>query len=167
MDVHNTIGGSLQISTEVIAKIARLAALEVDGVADVATGTSQNVRSLLGRTGLQKPVTVVMEDGIATVTVHLTVVYGSKVMPLCEKVQENVKQTIQNMTGITVSRVSLVALRLALAEMLYGDEQKPGVAINEAVELVKKYGAEDDYQFVNGLLGAVARERGETPEPQC
>ena len=106
MDVHNTIGGSLQISTEVIAKIARLAALEVDGVADVATGTSQNVRSLLGRTGLQKPVTVVMEDGIATVTVHLTVVYGSKVMPLCEKVQENVKQTIQNMTGITVSRVS-------------------------------------------------------------
>ena len=61
MDVHNTIGGSLQISTEVIAKIARLAALEVDGVSDVATGTSQNVRSLLGRTGLQKPVTVVME----------------------------------------------------------------------------------------------------------
>ena len=36
-----------------------------------------------------------------------------------------------------VPRVSLVALRLALAEMLYGKEQKPGVAINEAVELVK------------------------------
>ena len=64
-------------------------------------------------------------------------------------------------------RVSLVALRLALAEMLYGEEQKPGVAINEAVELVKKYGADDDYQFVNGLLGAVARERGEAPESQC
>ena len=110
MDVHNTIGGSLQISTEVIAKIARLAALEVDGVADVAT--RQNVRSLLGRTGLQKPVTVVMEDGIATVTVHLTVVYGSKVMPLCEKVQENVKQTIQNMTGITVSRVDVLVVGL-------------------------------------------------------
>lgn len=82
------------------------------GVADVATGTSQNVRSLLGRTGLQKPVTVVMEDGIATVTVHLTVVYGSKVMPLCEKVQENVKQTIQNMTGITVSRVDVLVVGL-------------------------------------------------------
>ena len=63
--------------------------------------------------------------------------------------------------------MSLVALRLALAEMLYGEEQKAGVAINEAVELVKKYGAEDDYQFVNGLLGAVARERGETDEPKC
>ena len=110
MDVHNTIGGSLQISTEVIAKIARLAALEVDGV------SSQNVRSLLGRTGLQKPVTVVMEDGIATVTVHITVVYGSKVMPLCEKVQENVKQAIQNMTGITVARVDVLVVGLTDAD---------------------------------------------------
>ena len=66
-----------------------------------------------------------------------------------------------------VPRVALVALRLALAEMLYGEEQKPGVAINEAVELVKKYGAESDHQFVNGLLGTVAREREEGAEAQC
>ena len=66
-----------------------------------------------------------------------------------------------------VPRVSLVALRLALAEMLYGKEQKPGVAINEAVELVKKYGADTDYQFVNGLLCAVAREQDAEPEASC
>ena len=58
MDVQNTIGGSLQISTDVLAKIARLAALEVGGVAEVTTGNSQNVRRLLGRTGLHKPVSV-------------------------------------------------------------------------------------------------------------
>ncbi len=69
-----------------------------------------------------------------------------------------------------VPRASLTALRIALAELLYGEEQKPGVAINEAVELAKKYGAETDYQFVNGLLGTVARERGQAaPEtgPSC
>ena len=76
MDVQKTIGGSLQISTEVLAKIARLAALEIDGVAEVTTG-------------------------------------GSKIMPLCEKVQENVKQTIQNMTGITVARVDVLVVGLA------------------------------------------------------
>ena len=113
MDVQKTIGGSLQISTEVLAKIARLAALEIDGVAEVTTGGSQNVRGLLGRTGLQKPVNVVLEDGIATVTVHLAAVYGSKIMPLCEKVQENVKQTIQNMTGISVARVDVLVVGLA------------------------------------------------------
>ncbi len=114
MDVRNTIGGSLQISTEVLAKIARLAALEVDGVAEVTAGDPQkNVRGLLSRTGLQKPVEVVMEDGIATVTVHLTARYGTKIMPLCEKVQENVKQAIQNMSGITVARVDVQVVGLA------------------------------------------------------
>ena len=38
MDVRNSIDGSLQISNEVVAKIAKLAALEIDGVADVSSG---------------------------------------------------------------------------------------------------------------------------------
>ena len=66
-----------------------------------------------------------------------------------------------------IPRVSITILRLAIAEMLYGEEHKPSVAINEAVELVKKYGAESDHQFVNGLLGTVAREREESAEAQC
>ena len=70
---------------------------------------------------------------------------------------------LKGWTLARVPRVCLVALRLALAESLYGEEKKTAVAINEAVELVKKYGAESDYQFVNGLLGTVAREQGETP----
>ena len=70
-----------------------------------------------------------------------------------------------NWTMERLPRVSLTVLRLALAEMLYGDERKPGVVINEAVELTKKYGADEDYQFVNGLLGAVAREQGLDTEP--
>lgn len=57
-------------------------------------------------------------------------------------------------------RVSLCALRLALSEMLYGEEKLPSVAINEAVELTKKYGGSEDHQFVNGVLGAIARELG-------
>lgn len=113
MDVRNTIGGSLQISTEVLAKIARLAALEIDGVAEVSAGSNQSVRGILGKTSLQKPVTVEMEDGIATVSVRLIARYGTKIMPVCEKVQDNVKHTIQNMTGITVSRVDVIVSGLA------------------------------------------------------
>ena len=67
-----------------------------------------------------------------------------------------------HLKGWTLARIprpSIVAMRIALAEMLYGEERKPGVAINEAVELIKKYGAEGDHQFVNGLLGTVAREQ--------
>ena len=84
-----------------------------------------------------------------------------------EELDSIIEDHLKGWTLNRVPRVSLVALRLALAEMLYGEEQKPGVAINEAVELVKKYGADNDYQFVNGLLGTVAREREESAEPQC
>ncbi len=60
-----------------------------------------------------------------------------------------------------LSRVSLAVLRLALYEMLYEEDTPVGVTINEAVELAKKYGGAEDAPFVNGLLGTVARERGE------
>lgn len=59
-----------------------------------------------------------------------------------------------------IPRVSLTVLRLALSEILYGDEKLPSVTINEAVELTKKFGGNEDYQFVNGLLGSVVRELG-------
>ena len=78
MDVRNTAGGSLQISLDVIAKIARLAALEVDGVADVSSGGAQTMRGLLSKTSLQKDVAVDMKDGVAAVTVHIIPYYGSK-----------------------------------------------------------------------------------------
>ncbi len=49
-------------------------------------------------------------------------------------------------------------LRMALAEMLYESQVPVGVSIDEAVELAKEYGTEDSGKFINGILGAVARE---------
>lgn len=76
------------------------------------------------------------------------------------EVDDEIQSHLRNWTMARLPRVSLTVLRLAIAEMLFGGENKPGVVINEAVELTKKYGADEDYQFVNGLLGAVAREHG-------
>lgn len=54
-----------------------------------------------------------------------------------------------------ISKTSLVILKLAIYEMKYIEDVPPKVAINEAVELAKKYGAESDAGFINGLLGNV------------
>ncbi|MEW6447026.1 MAG: transcription antitermination factor NusB [Bacillota bacterium] len=48
------------------------------------------------------------------------------------------------------------AMRVALFELLFRDDIPPNVAINEAVELAKRYGGEDSPRFVNGILGKVA-----------
>lgn len=68
----------------------------------------------------------------------------------------------------SVSRMPLMdlaILRIALYEMLYVDMVPISVSINEAVEMAKEFGGEDDSpKFVNGMLGNVARElEGEEP----
>lgn len=64
-----------------------------------------------------------------------------------------------NIKGWSMSRISKVALsvlRLAVTELEYTDTPV-SVAINEAVELSKKYATEKDASFVNGVLGSVAK----------
>ncbi len=56
-----------------------------------------------------------------------------------------------------ISRVALSVMRLAVYEMLFEDSIPVSVAINEAVELAKKYGGEEDASFINGILGGIAR----------
>lgn len=56
-----------------------------------------------------------------------------------------------------MSKVALAVLRLAVYELIF--TQVPvGAAINEAVELSKKYASKEDCTFVNGVLGTVAKE---------
>ena len=108
MEVKNTNQpiGSLNISTGVVEKIAKLAALEIDGVAEVSTGSS-GVKGVFAKTNLQKPVTVNMTDGVAEIDVNLVLKYGCKVPSVCKNVQEAVKTNVQNMTEITVSKVNI------------------------------------------------------------
>ncbi len=118
MDFQNTdhMGGGLQISTEVIAKIAKCAALEIEGVADVACCTQGKVKEWLEAVSLQTPVVVEMHDGIAAITVNLIVRFGVRIPMIAEKVQENIKSSVQNMTNIAVGSVDLVIAGVAMPE---------------------------------------------------
>lgn len=57
-----------------------------------------------------------------------------------------------------LSKVALTILRLAIYEIIYREEIPTSVAINEAVELSKKYGADKESTFINGILGGFSRD---------
>lgn len=59
-----------------------------------------------------------------------------------------------------MNRTDLAILRLGTYELLFDETIPPGVAINEAVLLSRKFGGEDAYSFVNGILGKIQREAG-------
>lgn len=56
-------------------------------------------------------------------------------------------------------RATLAILRLAVGELTFIDGVPEGAAINEAVELAKKYSGDEDPSYVNGVLGGYVREK--------
>lgn len=69
-----------------------------------------------------------------------------------------IEPCLKDWTLARIPRVCRVVLELAVSELEHGTEGT-SIVINEAVELAKKFADEEDYQFVNGVLGSLARTR--------
>ncbi|MFV0527378.1 MAG: transcription antitermination factor NusB [Lachnospiraceae bacterium] len=74
------------------------------------------------------------------------------------KIDEQLNEASVGWKTTRMGRVDLTILRLARFEILYDDEVPVKVAINEAIEIAKKFGGDESYSFVNGILGKLARE---------
>lgn len=76
-----------------------------------------------------------------------------------EEVDSTIAKASHHFDFQRLSAVDRNILRLACHEILHRDDIPPAVAINEAIEIAKKYGSEDSGRFVNGLLDAIRRQR--------
>lgn len=75
-----------------------------------------------------------------------------------DEVNDMIQSKLKKWTTNRIPRVCNAILRLSTAEMMYSNEDMDSVVINEAVELCKKFAGDSDYQFVNGVLGAISKE---------
>lgn len=73
-----------------------------------------------------------------------------------EDIDSVISANSSNWSSARISKAALAALRMAVYELKYTDISS-AVAINEAVELTKKYDMPEAASFVNGILGAVAK----------
>ncbi len=78
-----------------------------------------------------------------------------------EKIDVIISENLQGWTITRISKVALAILRLSVYEIMFSDAVPVSVSINEAVELAKKFGGDDDPSYINGVLGSVARAKGE------
>ena len=106
--------GEVKIADEVVAIIAALAATEVDGVASMAGNITNELISRLGMKNLSKGVKVDVLEGVVTVSLALNLKYNYSIMDVSAKVQERVKNAVENMTGLEVADVNI---RVAGVEM--------------------------------------------------
>lgn len=118
---NHTSGGRLQISVDAIEKIARHATMEIDGVKAVKAPALSG-KSFLDKIVPLRPIEVQINNDVADIQVSIIVRYGARIPELCESVQKNVKNTVQNMTGITVGRVDIVVSGVIPEEAQSSDE---------------------------------------------
>lgn len=106
MGDYGQSAGNLKISRDVIATIARYAALEIEGVDSLAS-FSTDLKGWLTKKQFAKPVVINLSDDVAVIDVHVNIKAGTHIPTTAEKVQLAVKEAVQNMTGIAVSRVNI------------------------------------------------------------
>ena len=99
--------GEVKIADEVVAIIAALAATEVEGVASMAGNITTELISRRGMKNLSKGVKVDVLEGVVTVSLALNLKYNYSIMDVSAKVQERVKNAVENMTGLEVADVNI------------------------------------------------------------
>ena len=102
--------GEVHIADEVIAVIAGIATMEVDGVASMVGGTrdlQKEIISKLGMKVLSKGVSIKVEDGAVTADLSVVLDYGRSIPEVTKAVQDKVSSEIENMTGMTVAAVNV------------------------------------------------------------
>lgn len=100
--------GNVNISDEVVAAIAGIAAGEINGVAGMSGGVVGGIAEKLGaKKSPQKGVKVSVTPEGAVIDLFIVVDFGVRIPELAWEVQENVKNSVETMTGIDVLKVNI------------------------------------------------------------
>ncbi|WP_300349873.1 Asp23/Gls24 family envelope stress response protein [Clostridium sp.] len=99
--------GIVNISDEVIGVVAGIAASEIEGILEINHSNSTGLGHKFSKKSLGKGIKVHVENGEAIIEIGVTVQYGVKIPEVVSQVQENVKRTVEAMTGLKVALVNI------------------------------------------------------------
>ena len=105
----------LSVNSQVLEKMAEIAAKEVDGVAAIVK-KAVDIKGAVKSKSALKGVVAESVNGAVKITVYISVNRDANVRTVCEAVQNNVKDKIQTMTGTAVTVVNVVAADIAFKE---------------------------------------------------
>ena len=103
---NNSSTGGLVISEEVIAKIATMAVLDVEGVAGMVAKPA-DIKGLMKKDHAAKSVRVAASDTEVKIDLYISLKLGARIREVCDAVMHSVKENVQNMTGKVVDAVNV------------------------------------------------------------
>lgn len=99
--------GIVKIADEVIASIAGIAATEVDGVVRLTGNITNEIVSKIGMNVLSKGVHITIAEQKVKVELNCELKYGCSIPEVSMAIQDKVKQSVENMTGLCVETVNV------------------------------------------------------------
>lgn len=99
--------GNVRIANEVVAKIAGMAALETPGIAAMSGGLSEGWAKRLSGKNVQKGVGVEVGQLETAIDLRIIVLYETPIHEVCRMLQQNVREAVENMTGLKVIEVNV------------------------------------------------------------
>lgn len=97
----------IKISDEVVSVIAGVAATEVSGVAGMSGGLVGGISEILGKKNFSKGVKVQVGEKEAAIDLFIIVEYGCRIPDIAFEIQNKVKTSVENMTGLKVVEVNI------------------------------------------------------------
>lgn len=116
LSLGKRIRGELRISHEVIASIAIRATCETEGIAGMAQRPIKlkNLAPMLSKT--ERSVSIELYEDVAVIGVYVELCYGANIPTVCAKVQSAVKEAVQSMCSIAVSKVNVYVMGIAFED---------------------------------------------------
>lgn len=114
--------GSIRIADEVVAIIAGLAAVEIEGVAAMSGSWGTGIVEMLGKKNLGKGVKVEVGEKEAAIDIFLSIEFGFPIPNVAQKVQEQVKSAVENMTGLKVTSVNVHVVGVSMKKAAEKEE---------------------------------------------
>lgn len=107
--------GSIQISEDVVASVTGMAVLEVEGVCGLSSSIGTDIAEMLGMKTLSKGVRLsTTETGALRIDCDVVSKFGQNIFELAKNVQENVKSSVESVTGLRVAEVNVIVCGIAL-----------------------------------------------------
>jgi len=99
--------GNLKVTDDVIAIIAGLAAVEVDGVYSMSGGLTGGIAEVLGIKNLSKGIKVETKVDVVYINIYIIAEFGARIPEVAWNIQEKVKKTVERMTGMRVMEANI------------------------------------------------------------
>ena len=129
-DVKISENNNIEISNDVVAVIAGMAASEVPGVAEMAGGFAGGISEVLsGKKNMAKGIKVDIQEDIAKIDVNIIVEYGARIPDIAFEIQKRVKKSVESMTGLKANEINVHVQGVMTVQ-----EKKAAKAENENVK---------------------------------